>query len=70
VVLLSDCVHNAGPDPRVAAAGRARLDVLFDVTGEHDSELARDLAVIGHGRLTRISGYRDIAPAASELFAR
>jgi Mg-chelatase subunit ChlD len=70
VVLLSDCVHNAGPDPRDVAAGLARLDVLFDVTGEHDGELARDLARVGHGRLARISGYRDVAPVVSELFAR
>src|SRR5699024_8080234 len=32
VLLLSDCVHNAGPDPRPAAARLSRLDVLLDVT--------------------------------------
>jgi len=70
VLLLSDCVHNAGPDPRPAAARLARLDVLLDASGEQDAELARDLARLGHGRLARISGYRDVAPALSGLFAR
>jgi Mg-chelatase subunit ChlD len=69
VLLLSDCVHNAGPDPRSAAAGLARLDVLLDASGEHDAELARDLARLGRGRLARIRGYRDVAPAVSGLFA-
>jgi len=36
VVLLSDCVHNAGPDPRTEAARLPRLDVLLDVSGEKD----------------------------------
>jgi Mg-chelatase subunit ChlD len=70
VLLLSDCVHNAGPDPRQAAAGLARLDVLLDASGEHDPELARDLARLGHGRLAMIRGYRDVAPVVSGLFAR
>jgi hypothetical protein len=70
VLLLSDCVHNAGPDPRLAAAGLARLDVLLDASGEHDEELARDLARLGRGRLARVRGYRDVAPAVSGLFAR
>ena len=43
-MLLSDCVHNAGPDPRPFAARLPRLDVLLDVSGEQDLELARDLA--------------------------
>jgi uncharacterized protein with von Willebrand factor type A (vWA) domain len=33
VVLLSDCVHNAGPDPREIAARLPRLDVLIGVSG-------------------------------------
>jgi Mg-chelatase subunit ChlD len=70
VLLLSDCVHNAGPDPRLAATGLARLDVLLDASGEHDEELARDLARLGRGRLARVRGYRDVAPAVSGLFAR
>jgi Mg-chelatase subunit ChlD len=69
VLLLSDCVHNAGPDPRGAASWLTRLDVLLDASGEHDAELARDLARLGRGRLARIRGHRDVAPAVSRLFA-
>ncbi len=69
VVLLSDCVHNAGPDPRPLAARLARLDVLLDVSGEQDEDLARDLARLGHGRLRRIRAYTDVAPALSAIFA-
>jgi Mg-chelatase subunit ChlD len=70
VLLLSDCVHNAGPDPRPLAARLPRLEVLLDVTGEQDPELARDLARLGHGRLRHFRTYRDVAPALSEIFAR
>jgi Mg-chelatase subunit ChlD len=69
VLLLSDCVHNAGPDPRPLAARLPRLEVLLDTTGEQDPELARDLARLGHGRLRLIRTYRDVAPALSEFFA-
>ena len=69
VLLLSDCVHNAGPDPRPFAARLPRLDVLLDTSGEQDPDLARDLARLGHGRLLRAGTYRDIAPALSTLFA-
>jgi Mg-chelatase subunit ChlD len=69
VVLLSDCVHNAGPDPRPFAARLPRLDVLLDVSGEQDLELARDLAHAGRGRVARIRTYRDVAPALSRAFA-
>jgi hypothetical protein len=48
----------------------ARLDVLLDASGEHDEELARDLARLGRGRLARVRGYRDVAPAVSGLFVR
>lgn len=68
VVLLSDCVHNAGPDPRDAAARLPRLDVLIDVSGEQDAELGRELAAIGRGGAREIRGYRDVAPALSGLF--
>ncbi len=68
VVLLSDCVHNAGPDPRPVAARLPRLDVLLDVTGEHDLELGRELAAAGHGRLRQIRTYRDVAPALAAVF--
>ena len=68
VLLLSDCVHNAGPDPRPLAARLPRLDVLLDTSGEQDADLARDLARLGRGRLRRIRGYPDVAPALSEIF--
>lgn len=64
-MLLSDCVHNAGPDPRAAVARLARLDVLLDVSGEQDLQLAR----AGRGRLARVRTYRDVAPALSRMFA-
>jgi Mg-chelatase subunit ChlD len=70
VVLLSDCVHNAGEDPRLVAAGLPRLDVLLDVTGEKDLDLGRDLARVGRGRLCVIGGLRDVAPSLSAIFAR
>jgi Mg-chelatase subunit ChlD len=68
VLLLSDCVHNAGRDPRFAAARLPRLDVLLDTSGEHDADLAHDLARLGHGRLAQVHAYRDVAPALSGLF--
>ena len=69
VLLLSDCVHNAGPDPRPFAARLPRLDILLDTTGEQDPELARDLARLGHGRLRQVRTHRDVAPALSDFFA-
>jgi len=68
VLLLSDCVHNAGPDPRPFAARLPRLDVLLDTSGEQDADLARDLARLGHGRMLLAHAYRDIAPALATLF--
>jgi Mg-chelatase subunit ChlD len=68
VLLLSDCVHNAGPDPRPLAARLPRLDVLLDTSGEQDEDLARDLARLGRGRLRLIRGYTAVAPALSEIF--
>jgi hypothetical protein len=56
--------------PLQVARRLARLDVLLDTSGEHDLDLARDLARLGRGRLAVIRGYRDVAPAASGLFAR
>ncbi len=69
VLLLSDCVHNAGPDPRPFAARLPRLDVLLDTSGEQDEELARDLARLGRGRLRKIRSYHDVAPALTALFS-
>src|SRR5690606_40442386 len=36
-VLLSDAVHNAGPDPRPLARRFPRLHVLLETDGEHDA---------------------------------
>jgi Mg-chelatase subunit ChlD len=68
VVLLSDCVHSAGPDPRPLAAALPRLDVLLDVSGERDVELGRELAHGGHGTLHLVRDYHDVAPAVSDVF--
>ncbi|MGY1702001.1 vWA domain-containing protein [Geodermatophilus sp. SYSU D00766] len=69
VLLLSDCVHNAGPDPRAVAARLPRLDVLLDVSGERDVDLGRDLARLGRGRLRLVRGSGDVAAALGAFFA-
>ena len=69
VLLLTDAVHNAGPDPRPIAGRLARLDVLLDTSGEHDADLARDLARLGRGGFATVRTHRDVAPALSRLFA-
>ena len=69
VLLLSDCVHNAGPDPRLTAARLPRLDVLLDVSGEQDVELGRDLARLGRGRARLVRDHRDVPAALSAVFA-
>lgn len=68
VLLLSDAVHNAGPDPRLVAARLPRLDVLLDTSGEVDRELGRDLAQAGRGRIRPIRSHRDVAAALSAVF--
>jgi hypothetical protein len=68
-VLLSDTVHNAGPDPRSVAARFSRLHVLLQTDGEHDAPLAADLARLGHGRLAPVATHRDVAPALNRLLA-
>jgi hypothetical protein len=69
VVLLSDCVHNAGPDPRPFAARLPRLDVLLDASGEQDRWLGGELARLGRGKFRVAASYRDVAPALSSFFA-
>lgn len=69
VLLLSDCVHNAGPDPRRAAARLPRLDVLLDVFGEKDVDLGRELSRAGRGLLLPIRSHRDIAAAVHRAFS-
>jgi len=68
VILLSDCVHNAGPDPRPLAARLPRLDVLLDVSGEKDVELGRELAAVSHGTFHLVRTYHDVAPALGRVF--
>lgn len=70
VILLSDCVHNAGPDPRPFAAKLPRLDVLLDASGEKDVDLGRELASRGRGTCHVIHDYRQVAPALSEILRR
>jgi hypothetical protein len=47
-----------------------RVDVLLDVSGEHDLELGRDLARTGHGQIFPVRSHRDIAPALTRAFRR
>ncbi|MCD5312353.1 vWA domain-containing protein [Kineosporia babensis] len=68
VLLLSDCVHNAGPDPRGPAGLLPRLDVLLDSSGEKDEVLGRELAAAGRGRMFSIRDHRQVAPALSQIF--
>jgi Mg-chelatase subunit ChlD len=70
VLLLSDCVHNAGPDPRPLAARLPRLDVLLDASGESDLELGRELARGGRGLLEVVHRHRDVPRALERIFAR
>lgn len=69
VLLLSDCVHNAGPDPRTVAATLPRLDVLLDTSGEKDLEMARDLARWGRGRLETVRTFRDLPRALTRILS-
>ncbi|GAY07230.1 VWA domain-containing protein [Pseudonocardia sp. N23] len=69
IVLLSDVVHNAGPDPRIVAARCGELHVMLETDGEHDAPLAAELARKGRGRLAHIATHRDVAPALNRLLA-
>jgi hypothetical protein len=68
VLLLSDCVHNAGPDPRFVAGKLPRLDVLLDASGEHDTDLGGGLARVSRGHLTVARNHRDVGPALNRIF--
>lgn len=68
-ILLSDAVHNAGPDPRLIAGRYARLDVLLQTDDEHDAMLGSDLARVGHGEAVPVRHHRDVAPALNRLLA-
>jgi hypothetical protein len=69
-VLLTDAVHNAGPDPRLLARRFRELHVLLQTDGEHDRALARDLAKLGKGLLAPIRTHRDVAPALNRVLGR
>jgi hypothetical protein len=69
VILLSDAVHNAGPDPRLLAARLPRLDVLLEVDGEHDADLGADLARVGRGQVVPVRNHRDVAPGLNRILA-
>ena len=68
-ILLTDAVHNAGPDPRQVARRFGELHVLLETDGEHDAPLAADLARLGHGKLAHIATHRDAAGAVNRLLA-
>lgn len=69
-ILLTDAVHNAGPDPRDLARRFPELHVLLETGGEHDLPLGRDLARLGHGTLTRVHTHRDVGPALNRVLDR
>jgi Mg-chelatase subunit ChlD len=69
-ILLSDAVHNAGPDPRLAAARFPQLHVLLQTDGERDADLGADLARLGRGQLMDIRHHREVAPALNRLLGR
>jgi Mg-chelatase subunit ChlD len=66
-ILLSDTVHNAGPDPRLIADRFERLDVLLQTDDEHDTQLGTDLARIGHGTTMPIHNHRQVPSALNQL---
>ncbi len=69
IVLLSDCVHNAGPDPRIAARLAPPTHVLLERTGEHDAWLGERIARAGNGRFRSVQSLRDVAPALTVLLS-
>ncbi|MCE3551635.1 VWA domain-containing protein [Pseudonocardia sp. RS11V-5] len=69
-ILLTDAVHNAGPDPRDLARRFGELHVLLETDGEHDLPLGRDLARLGHGTLHPVHTHRDVAPALNRILNR
>jgi Mg-chelatase subunit ChlD len=68
-VLLTDAVHNAGPDPRLVARRFPELHVLLQTDGEHDAPLGADLARLGRGRFAPVATHRDVAPALNRVLA-
>lgn len=70
IVLLSDCVHNAGPDPRNAARAAPTTHVLLERTGEHDAWLAQRIARAGGGRYRTVTTIHEVAPALDTLLGQ
>jgi Mg-chelatase subunit ChlD len=68
-VLLTDAVHNAGPDPRSVARRFPELHVLLQVDGEHDAALGADIARLGRGRMAKVRTHRDVAPALNRVLS-
>jgi uncharacterized protein with von Willebrand factor type A (vWA) domain len=68
-ILLSDVVHNAGPDPRQLARRFDRLHVLLETEGTHDRDLAEQIARLGHGTAALVSSFRDVPGAVNEMLA-
>nr|WP_296780407.1 VWA domain-containing protein [Rhodococcus sp. (in: high G+C Gram-positive bacteria)] len=68
-ILLTDALHNAGPDPREVAGRFGELHVLLQTDGSHDRPLAADIARLGHGHLAEVQTYRDIAPALNAFLS-
>ncbi|WP_293770128.1 vWA domain-containing protein [Sporichthya sp.] len=69
-VLLTDAVHNAGPDPRLLARRFRELHVLLQTDGEHDRDLGKDIARLGKGMTAQIKTHRDVAPALNRVLGR
>ncbi|HSJ44421.1 MAG TPA: hypothetical protein VK923_07055 [Euzebyales bacterium] len=55
------------PDPRDVAPGFERLHVLLETDGEHDEQLARELAPGGHGEVAPIANYTQVPAALNHL---
>jgi Mg-chelatase subunit ChlD len=66
-ILLTDAVHNAGPDPRDVARRFPELHVLLETDGEHDLPLGRDIARLGRGSCTPVATHRDVSPALNRI---
>jgi len=67
IVLLSDCVHNAGPDPRLAARAAPPTHVLLERNGEHDTWLGERIARVGGGLLRVVDTLGDVVPALTAV---
>jgi Mg-chelatase subunit ChlD len=68
-ILLTDAVHNVGPDPRHIVRRFPELHVLLQTDGEHDTPLAAALARLGHRHLAPVHTHRDVAAALNRVMA-